>query len=165
MWYLQAYRTAFIHIPRTGGMALSLAVKPLIGLGDGWDLGHLRHLPYSTMAAMLGRTDWTWIACYRPLTEIRESLLAMVQRDRLRIGNAPFAPEWLDVLQSSDPLGTIWERNEWPEDDEAWKSYWIGDCPAESLVIMNFERLADDWADVSRGMLGQELPLPPERVN
>lgn len=167
MFYDLALRIAFIHIPRTGGVAVTMAFRPLLGLGGGWDLGALRHLCYRDMQAVIGpdSAPLRWIAIYRPLDHIRASFTRLVERDRAALQNgAVFSPSWTSILTSDDPVGTAWQRGRWPNTENEWWRFWLGPEPAK-ITVLDFRSLKEDLPALCRAWQIPEVILPEQRVN
>ncbi|WP_347245391.1 hypothetical protein [Thermogutta sp.] len=119
MFYDLGYRVGSIHVPRTGGTAISIAFRPFLGVGSGWDLGRLRHLPASAMVRLLGIDceGMRFFAVHRPFKEIKASLQKLIDRDRnlLESGQGHmFSPSWKEVLRSPEPLEYMFALTMWP---------------------------------------------------
>lgn len=166
MFYDLGLRIAFIHVPRTGGVAVTVAFRPVLGLGGGCDLGVRRHLSANDMRAVIGpdADGLRWFAIYRPFGEIRASFERLLLRDRERERRgARFSASWSRILHASDPMAAAWDEAGWPETEKEWWEFWIG--AERDIILLDFQRLKDDLAALCRSLRLPLVELPRRRVN
>lgn len=163
MFYDLGYRIAFVHIPRTGGVALTLAFRDILGLGGGWDLGVRRHLPLRDLVAYLGPDahGLRFFTVWRDPREIKESFGRLIARDLAALDRgASFSPSWTMVLTARDPVAATWRLAGWPDvsDETAWRSFWLGDG-SPPVRLLRFSSLVADLTGLCK-----EWRLPPVRM-
>jgi hypothetical protein len=168
MFYDLGLRVAFIHIPRSSGVAVTLAFKPIIGLGGGIDLGVMRHKRRLGMEALLAGEDVRFFAVYREFTEIVASWRRLIMRDRdlLERGAAEgFSEQWKSILRAPDPVAESWRRAGWPDTEYDWWRFWLDGRHGHATRILRFHCLADDLRSLCREWNLPMVALPSERVN
>lgn len=168
MFYDLGLKIAFIHVPRTAGVAISFAFKPHLGHGSGWDLANLRHLSYRAMTTMLRlwKEPIRFFTVIRPFSDIIESYRRLIERDKqlLLTGTTCFSEAWKSILLSHDPLAETFRRTGWPTEENAWWRFWLGDANSK-IRTLNFDTLDDDLAELCRDWNLPPLTLPPKWVN
>ncbi|MGB9592073.1 MAG: hypothetical protein ACPL1K_06115 [Candidatus Kryptoniota bacterium] len=166
MFYSFDYRVGFIHIPRTGGCAISLAFRPYLYFGSGWDLGVRRHLSAKAMTALLGADAprLRWFGVYRPFAEILESLQRLIELDRQRLlpDKVMIPSPWRSVLEHEDPIKYMFQRNQWPMTEKEWYDYWTSGLPVR---LLNFHNLREELDVLCKEWSLPNIELPTERVN
>ena len=178
MFYDYSHRIAFVHIPRSGGVAISLAFLPYLSVGSGWDLADMRHLPYSNMVTLLGAGAGAvrWFSVYRPLAEIRESFERFLHRERQAVleavdGCDGVSPNWSTGIQKHHTAREIWEQNGWPWDNEnEWLKFWIGemedwDGKKANMKLLKFHNLKEDLEILKQEWHLPDMQLPASTVN
>lgn len=182
MFYDLKHRIGFIHIPRTGGVAISLGFLPHLSVGSGWDLGRLRHLPLFELCRLLGpdAEGMRWFTIYRPLNDILASYSRLVAKERKVLSAGGVLPKsWEQVVQSPDPLQEVWKRNGWPTTEPQWMAWWTSPIivgqdgeqrchhpshPLE-LEVLPFSSLEAGLEALCRKWHMPTIKLPPHRIN
>lgn len=170
MFYDLDLKIGFIHIPRTGGVAITQAFKPYLGLGGGWDLGVMRHLPLQAMQNLLKDASIRYFTVIRPFDAILDSYQQLIARDRYRLltdpeAQASFSQNWKQILLAEKPLLETWKQAGWPTDENQWWEFWLKGNPAVEVRKLRFECLHDD---LFRLCLEWQLPpveLPKDKMN
>lgn len=150
MFYDFAQRIAFIHVPRTGGIAISLAARSSLRPEFScWDVGAFRHISYYHLRCLFNdRADYfRYFAVYRKFDEILESLGKLIEENKrlLLEQNAVFPREWKSVLSAYDPVDFMFEQNCWPKRESEWWSYWLKDIDGTSNIrVLDFYNLRSE---------------------
>lgn len=170
MIYDYGLNLIFIHIPRSAGCSISFALLPYMTLGGCWDLADRRHLPANVIKKIVGPDFYRMhkFYVYRPLSEILVSFTQFIARQRFLLLHDPeaqtlFSSEWKSILEmeldDEELRSYIWKRNGWPEEEEEWLNFWIGDIDDDNWTRLDFHNLEYDWRQFCLSRLGQEIPL------
>jgi len=168
MFYDLGLKIAFIHVPRTAGVAITLAFKPHLGHGSGWDLANLRHLSYHGMTTKLRlqKEPIRFFTVFRPFSDIVESYRRLIERDKqlLLTGTTCFSEAWKSILLTDDPIEETFRRTGWPTEENAWWRFWLGHANSK-IRTLNFHTIEHDLAELCRDWNLPPIKLAAEKVN
>lgn len=142
----------FIHVPRTGGTALTLwYAKYVAGLSSIVCLGAKKHLTYTETVALCGDSFEHVFCIYRPFAAIVQSFYHLIEKDyKVRtVLIEPWRSTVIKCYQIKDPYQR-WLAA-WPQCKDAESTYFhfMAGAP-ESAKAVVFDELPHSWPKVCK---------------
>ena len=149
---------AFVHLPRSAGTSISLALLPYCTLGACWDMAHRRHLPACAMKSIIGPA-WDGLfkfAVVRPFDEVVESFGRYVIACRpLLKRKDTLVPGWASLIaktMDTDNVHEIWRRAHMPPTEEDFLRTYLCDERGNDLGIerIPYNKLNELWPEICK---------------